>query len=313
MATASSPSSSYAVGYHHLALVCTNVAASVDFYTKLGFRVRAAHDGDKAVLYNESGLELHLFRTSANDDDVVDKKEPPHNVLMDDTETKYPGHTHFCIGVGSVPQTRKYLESIGFVESGARDMFGFVASVFYRDPDRTVVELERNDGEDDGRPVTAETLSKAPRGGMDHVGTRVTKVPTTSAWYRKHLGLSKDIMVYEVDLEHPKKNGRPWILRTPPEDFEVSVDINLIPNGTTEDPVNILTSSEKEPLPGILYVCYQVTSIEEAVKGLDPSNIANSPDELAAWGVSAKFVNQVCPKSCFVRDLDHSLFRLIEL
>jgi catechol 2,3-dioxygenase-like lactoylglutathione lyase family enzyme len=309
-------SESYAVGYHHLALVCTNVAASIDFYTKLGFQLKEGSESgpDAAVLYSQAGLELHLFHTSTTS---VGADKIPHNILMDDPETKYPGHTHFCIGVGSVPQTREYLKSMGIAESGSREMFGkYVASVFVRDPDRTVVELERNDGQDDNVPVTPETLSKAARRGIDHIGTRVTKVPTTAEWYRKHLGLVKDVYVSDVDLEHPEKNFRPWILRSPPDDTEVAVDINLIPNGTTETPCNILLTSgkdNKEPLPGILYVCYQVTSIEGAIKGLDASEIANSPDELAAWGVSAKFVQEVGTKSCFVRDMDHCLFRLIEV
>ena len=310
--------------YHHLALTCSSIETSIEFYNKLGFIELKKTDSGNTILMNGSGLQLHLFKTNnvVKTSSKDDESKKPYNVLMDDPNNeKYAGHTHFCLGVGSLSQTRRYVKDVAKLEeSGERKMppNWFVASVFIRDPDRTVVELERNDGQDDGIVVDVNVISKPPRQGIDHVGTRVTNVPTNSKFYKDCFGMSKEVMVYDVDLDNPLKNFRPWILRTSDDYFEKAVDINLIPNGTDNDPKNILLceGTDKEPLPGILYVCYQVKSIEESIQGLDASMyVAQDMKTLESWGLSnpSKYVNDVVgTKSIFIRDYDYNLFRLIE-
>jgi catechol 2,3-dioxygenase-like lactoylglutathione lyase family enzyme len=238
---------------------------------------------------------------------------------MDDPDEKYPGHTHMSFGVGSVTIVKKYFEEQGIAISGNRPPMApgskNPAAIFVRDPDGTVSEFERNDGGDDGiAPVTAAILSQAPRGGLDHIGTRVTNPQRTLQWYKQVMGFSEEIMIYERD-ENPRKNFIPWIVRTQHGKGE-EVDINLIINGTTKgEPKNVMLSPNQDPLPGILYAAYVVDNLETALAGLEePSNIARTPEELASWGIAANYVQDVVgAKSCFIRDIDHTVYRFLEL
>ena len=57
-----------AIKYHHLGLAVTNLAASTEFYGKLGF---AAKEGNPDILVNSIGMELHLLQA---DEALIDKE-----------------------------------------------------------------------------------------------------------------------------------------------------------------------------------------------------------------------------------------------
>jgi catechol 2,3-dioxygenase-like lactoylglutathione lyase family enzyme len=125
--------------FHHIGVVCRDPAASVVFYTRLGFKLI---DGDTLAsrgpgivrLGHQNGLELHLIVA-----DAPPSTDEPFNILMDTPATKYPGHTHCSWSVPSVPGVKKFLEASGVPLSGTRSTL----AVFVRDVDRTTLELER--------------------------------------------------------------------------------------------------------------------------------------------------------------------------
>ena len=300
------------IRYHHLAVVCSDLNVSRKFYGKFGFEKKpeTTATSSSCILVNASGFELHMLKTGRC---VEDNK----NILMDHPDEKFPGHTHMSFGVGSVPGVVAYFEKEQIPLSGTRSIPGIAGpvSIFVRDPDRTVIEFERNDGGDDSLAVTSNVLSPAPRGGIDHIGTRVSNPKVALEWYMQVLGFGNKVMVYEHNETDVKKNFRPWIVRTqhgnrPPSG---DVDINLIINATTTGQ-NVLVSADQDLLPGILYAAYVVESVEVAILAIDPADIAKTEDELKAWGIIASVhVLPVGTKSCFVRDLDKNIFRLIEL
>ncbi len=132
--------------YHHLGLTVHSVATSIAYYTRLGFEplpTDVPFSGQSIVrLENKIGMELHLI---PSDRPIEEEK----NILMDFPLHKPPGHTHASWSVCSVPETKKFLESIGCQISGTRSTL----ALFTRDPDRTTLEFERNDGGDD-KPET---------------------------------------------------------------------------------------------------------------------------------------------------------------
>jgi catechol 2,3-dioxygenase-like lactoylglutathione lyase family enzyme len=300
------------IRYHHLAVVCSDLNVSRKFYEKVGFEEKPETTAmsSSCILVNAGGFELHMLKTGRR---VEDEK----NILMDYPDEKFPGHTHMSFGVGSVPGVVAYFEKEQIPLSGTRSIPGIpgLAAVFIRDPDRTVLEFERNDGgNDDGLEITSAVLSLAPRGGIDHVGTRVSNPKVALEWYMRVLGFGDKVLFYEHNETDTKKNFRPWIIRTqhgkrPPTG---EVDINLIINATTTGK-NVLVSTDQDLLPGILYAAYVVESVEVAIQAIDPADIAKTEDELKAWGIIASVhVLHVGSKSCFVRDLDKNIFRLLE-
>jgi catechol 2,3-dioxygenase-like lactoylglutathione lyase family enzyme len=308
------PSSSppIVIRYHHLAVVCTDLDVSRKFYELIGFEEKpeTTATSSSCILVNVGGLELHLLKTGRRNEDNK-------NILMDVPDEKFPGHTHMSFGVGSVPEVVAYFEKLQIPLSGTRNIPGIAGpvSIFVRDPDRTVVEFERNDGGDDGLAVTPQSLSSAPRGGVDHIGTRVSNPKVALEWYMQKLGFGHEAMMYEMD-EDSKKNFRPWIVRTQHERPPYGdVDINLIINATTTGENVLLSTTGQDPLPGILYAAYVVESVEAAIQSINPADIAKTEDELKAWGIIAS--EYVLPvggtKSCFIRDLDQSIYRLLEL
>jgi catechol 2,3-dioxygenase-like lactoylglutathione lyase family enzyme len=296
------------IRYHHLAVVCSDLNRSREFYHKVGFFEK--NNGEEAlscmILANEGGLELHLFQSSRSNAPIQ------NNILIDFPDEKFPGHTHMSFGVGSVPGVKAYFKEQNIPLSGTREIPGKgLVAVFVRDPDGTVLELERNDGGDDGAVVTSKGLSNAPRGGIDHIGTRVSNPEVSLQWYVRAFGFRESVMKNELD-EDPKKNFRPWIIRT--QRGEDDIDINLIVNAPTSGE-NVLLSSKDDPLPGILYAAYVVESIESALQSIDPRDVARTESDLKAWGISSKYyLSSVDLNSCcFVRDLDKNIFRLVEL
>lgn len=255
--------------YHHLGLAVRSVDASAAYYAKLGFarlpgggageagEAAPARGGGIVRLRNASGLELHLVQADA---DGADSPAEPTNVLMDCApEAKAPGHTHASWTVPSVPGVKAFLASQGIELSGTRSTL----AVFVRDPDRTTLEFERNDGGDDAPAEFAAHMIGNAR-PLDHVGVRVRPpYPRHAEHYARCLGFNRMVATYEPSAD-AAANLRPWVTRT-----EAGVDVNFILNATTAPPAGG-EAAENALLaggvvrPGILYAAFAVAEADAA-------------------------------------------------
>lgn len=124
----------------HIGIRIRNFDRSVTFYRQFGFHV-TRHDPQEriVVLKHESGLELNLL-------DSVGKDGSRDNVLMDHPQ-RHPGYTHMALRVDDVHQAREQLERLGITLTEGPVTFGDGStSIFFRDPDRNVIELAQADG-----------------------------------------------------------------------------------------------------------------------------------------------------------------------
>ena len=145
-------------------MAVSNLATSIDYYTKIGFKYIDTSPTSVARIRNGGGLELHLCFA---DQGIEDDK----NILMDFSDIKYPGHTHMSFSVPNTPNAAKYLESLGLLISGERRMggpTGHLWGVFTRDPDRTTIEYEKNSNDQDDVEVTAANIGYPQ--SIDHIG-----------------------------------------------------------------------------------------------------------------------------------------------
>jgi catechol 2,3-dioxygenase-like lactoylglutathione lyase family enzyme len=303
--------------YHHLGLACRDVAASQRFYAALGFNAlqpsssSAPAKGDGiVVLRGAGGLELHLVQ--------ADDCSGSDNVLMDNPTQKAPGHTHCSWKVPSVTGVKTFLEGLGIALSGTRSTL----AVFVRDPDRTTLEMERNDGKDE---PPAEGFSAAHIGWtqpLDHVGIR-TRAPHDRhlEWYARNMGFNLCVRKYEVDAD-PLKNGSPMITRT-----MAGVDINFIPNANSSPPAG--GEGLEAPLfsggvlkPGILYAAFTMDERDASAacerlraNGVDAvlDSQLGGGDEGAAWGGFPASAVKETPghPTVMVRDLNGTVLRLV--
>jgi len=122
-------------GLAHIGIRVTEFARTVDFYRRFGFELtREDFDEHVVVIRHNSGLELNLL-------DSADDGNQGRNVLMDQ-KPRYPGVTHIALRVDDVLRAKNRLEAAGITITEGPVTFGDGAtSVFFRDPDRNVIEL----------------------------------------------------------------------------------------------------------------------------------------------------------------------------
>lgn len=295
------------IGYHHLAIAASSLAPTVAFYSQLGFQPLL--EGGKSVrLRSPAGLELHLIQADQPLQDNL-------NLLMDFPTHKPPGHTHASWTVPSVPGMKAFLAARDIPLSGTRSNL----AVFIRDPDRTTLEFERNDGGDDqSAEFTAEMIGAART--MDHLGTRVRPpYDRHLQWYAEKLGFVKLVKKYEPNPE-PLKNMPPWIART-----HTHCDINLILNCNTVAP-EAGEQTENTLLeggvirPGILYTGYEIAETAEvAIRRLRAAGVDAILDaelfaaEPVRWGGFPVAAVQPLASgpTVLLRDLNGSVIRLV--
>ena len=119
----------------HIGIRVADFARSVAFYRQFGFEVtREDLEEHVVVLRHQGGLELNLL-DSAND------ANGGRNVLMDE-QLRYPGITHIALRVTDVQQAGDQVKVAGISITEGPVTFGDGSiSIFFRDPDRNVIEL----------------------------------------------------------------------------------------------------------------------------------------------------------------------------
>ena len=124
-------------GLAHIGIRVHDLARSVAFYERLGFRKTAGPIGPEpvAILEHRCGLEINLVLNATN------ASEP--NVLMD-VPGRHAGITHFALLCPDIGEAQRRLEAAGIALSGGPIRFETGAhAIFVRDPDRNVIELHQ--------------------------------------------------------------------------------------------------------------------------------------------------------------------------
>lgn len=188
-------------------------------------------------------------------------------------------------------------------------------AIFVRDPDRNVLEFERNLGAmKDVEHFTASMIGDARP--MDHVGTRVVDPAKSWLWYAKSLGFVDEVMHYEHSKEDPLKNFCPWISRTEATTTSASTssattDINLIINSNMPGRKNALIEGGVLK-PGILYAGLLVEDLQASTAALRKSGVTVfTDDEVSSLGLKKDKLPTIDGGSIFVADPDRNLFRLL--
>lgn len=125
----------------HIGIRVTDKTTSVDFYENLGFETLddiGFEKGHPIIMQHPSGVVLNLLgpANTAND----------KNILMD-IEDKHPGITHVSYKVSSLDEARAFLQQQGIEITGSFSFKGLNA-IFFRDPDRNVIELDHYEGDE---------------------------------------------------------------------------------------------------------------------------------------------------------------------
>ncbi len=124
-------------GVAHIGIRVHDLDRARAFYELLGFRFVVGPVGPEpvAILSHPAGVEINLILNAA-----VATNE---NVLMD-VPDKHAGYTHVALAVGDVKAAQAALEAAGIeITEGPLTFPGGAVSIFVRDPDRNVVELNQ--------------------------------------------------------------------------------------------------------------------------------------------------------------------------
>jgi lactoylglutathione lyase len=120
----------------HIGIRVTEVERAMKFYGALGFKLKYEVPYDAVVIIeNDAGVEINLITNGIDTDDRG-------NILMD-IPSKYSGYTHIALHVASLKACLSTLKANDIAITQGPVQFGDddKASVFVRDPDRTVIEL----------------------------------------------------------------------------------------------------------------------------------------------------------------------------
>ena len=128
-------------GMAHVGLRIRNFDRSIGFYQALGFQViREDYNERVVVLRHHSGIEINLLDSA---DAGADENNNNRNVLMDESR-KYPGYTHVALQVEDIQQAQQSIMALRIVITEGPVTFGDGStSIFFRDPDRNVIELSQ--------------------------------------------------------------------------------------------------------------------------------------------------------------------------
>ena len=124
-------------GIAHIGVRVANFKRSIQFYEELGFHlVRNDPQERVVVIQHPSGVEINFL-------DSVNFDHDGRNVLMDET-VRYPGFTHLALSTSNVYQAAQTIRALGIRITEGPVTFGDGStSIFFRDPDRNVIELSQ--------------------------------------------------------------------------------------------------------------------------------------------------------------------------
>ncbi|MAT64125.1 MAG: glyoxalase [Gammaproteobacteria bacterium] len=122
-------------GIAHLGIRIANFDRSIGFYRSLGFELTRDDPAEGVVvLSHPSGVVLNLLDSATSDNGN-------RNILMDE-EQLYPGLTHIALQVADIVTAQREITALGLVITEGPVRFGDGSvSIFFRDPDRNVIEL----------------------------------------------------------------------------------------------------------------------------------------------------------------------------
>lgn len=116
----------------HVGIRVRDADRSLAFYANLGFEVVYRDPHERViVLRNLAGVEINL---------IVNAHADEPNMLMDVPE-KHAGITHVALRVDDIDATVAHLRQHGIDITDGPVRLGSQLSLFVRDPDRTVIEL----------------------------------------------------------------------------------------------------------------------------------------------------------------------------
>lgn len=124
----------------HVGVRVADFQRSLIFYKKLGFHTTHEDLHERVIIIQHpSGVELNLL-------DSADDDNQGRNILMD-VEKKYPGYTHISLQVASIAEAVQFLSENGIPLTEGPVRFGDGSTaLFFRDPDRNVIELTTKTG-----------------------------------------------------------------------------------------------------------------------------------------------------------------------
>lgn len=118
----------------HVGIRVRDGERSLEFYRRFGFDVIFVDPADPVVvLRNRHGVEINLVVNGDGD-------EGEGNVLMD-RPVKHTGITHVAFNVESVAETEEFLVANGIPITEGPVTLGHNITLFIRDPDGNVIEL----------------------------------------------------------------------------------------------------------------------------------------------------------------------------
>jgi lactoylglutathione lyase len=125
-------------GLDHIGIRVADFKRTVKFYRQFGFEVTREDFNERVVvLRHASGLELNLLDSAVH-------QHQPHNVLMDE-DVKHAGYTHIALQVADITHAALYVTALGIAITEGPVTFGDgKTSIFFRDPDRNVIELTQS-------------------------------------------------------------------------------------------------------------------------------------------------------------------------
>jgi lactoylglutathione lyase len=125
------------IGLDHIGVRVADFKRAISFYKQFGFEViREDFNERVVVLLHNSGVALNLL-------DFADKRREQSNVLMDEDD-KHAGFTHIAFRVTDIDLAVRDIRKLGIDITEGPVTFGDgKTSVFFRDPDRNVIELTR--------------------------------------------------------------------------------------------------------------------------------------------------------------------------
>ena len=128
-------------GIAHVGIRVHDLARARAFYEILGFEFIIGPVGPEpvAILKHPCGAELNLILNASDGSGT--------NVLMDIAE-KHPGYTHLALAISDLSAMQANLGSAGIaISEGPVKFAESVTSIFIRDPDGNVIELNENKAE----------------------------------------------------------------------------------------------------------------------------------------------------------------------